>query len=161
MNIFFRTSEIMVCHCSVHGRGECKRTMEKQHHSYIQMFINDYKKPPLEALMYLTGECNYGGRVTDERDRRLIISLLSIFYCADVISNDDYKLSSSGQYYVPSEGDHDTYTAYIRSLPLLPHPEVGIPSQHKSPRYRQTPSSSGTFHLLFLSENVVYTPCSS
>ena len=49
-----------------------------------QMFIDQYPDPPFEALTYLTGECNYGGRVTDDRDRRLIISLLAIFYCPEV-----------------------------------------------------------------------------
>lgn len=51
------------------------------------MFLTEYSETPLEALHYLTGECNYGGRVTDDKDRRLILSLLTIFYNEEVTSN--------------------------------------------------------------------------
>lgn len=55
------------------------------------MFLNDYDEIPLEALTYLTGQCNYGGRVTDDWDRRLLLSLLSIFYCQDIYTTDKHK----------------------------------------------------------------------
>lgn len=88
------------------------------------MFIDQYADPPLDALTYLTGECNYGGRVTDDRDRRLIMSLLAVFYNSDVIDDDNYKFSSSGTYYAPAQGRIDSYLEYIRSLPISPSPEV-------------------------------------
>jgi len=54
------------------------------------MLLNDYEELPLEALTYLTGQCNYGGRVTDDKDRRLLLSLLSIFYTPQIVDDDTY-----------------------------------------------------------------------
>ncbi|XP_041458176.1 dynein heavy chain 3, axonemal-like isoform X7 [Lytechinus variegatus] len=89
-----------------------------------QMFLNDYDVIPLEALTYLTGECNYGGRVTDYHDRRLLISLLAIFYNDQIIVEEGYSFSESGNYCCPPSGPHESYTDYMKSLPLMPHPEV-------------------------------------
>eukprot|EP00794_Sanderia_malayensis_P008808 gene8808-9750_t len=90
----------------------------------LQMFLNEYEELPLEALTYLFGECNYGGRVTDDKDRRLLMSILSIFVSEEIVSSDDYKFSPSGTYYVPQKGSYESYLDYVRSLPLNPHPEV-------------------------------------
>ncbi|EDO28993.1 predicted protein, partial [Nematostella vectensis] len=77
-----------------------------------------------EALKYLTGECNYGGRVTDDRDRRTLLTILNKFYTPGVIKDDRYKFSPSGNYYAPDDGDYETYIEYARSLPLINHPEI-------------------------------------
>lgn len=90
----------------------------------LQMFLNEYEVLPLDALAYLTGQCNYGGRVTDDKDRRLLMSLLGIFYVPEVVNDETYKFSPSGFYYAPPEGSYQSYVDYIRSLPGNPNPEV-------------------------------------
>ncbi|KAK7898572.1 hypothetical protein WMY93_019425 [Mugilogobius chulae] len=90
----------------------------------IQMFLDEYEEVPLEALTYLTGECNYGGRVTDDKDRRLLLSLLSIFYNWELIQQEGYSVCEGGQYYIPAHGPYQTYVNYIRSLPISTEPGV-------------------------------------
>ncbi|KAF8787357.1 Dynein heavy chain 3 like protein [Argiope bruennichi] len=88
------------------------------------MFLNDYEELPLDALTYLTGECNYGGRVTDDKDRRLLLSLLSIVYTPEIITVKNYQFSESGLYYIPDDLERKDVVEYIRSLPINPNPEV-------------------------------------
>ena len=67
----------------------------------LRIFINQYpEKAPLDALKYLTGECNYGGRVTDDKNRRCLMTILEDYY-TEKIFDDNYKLSPSGIYYAP------------------------------------------------------------
>ncbi|MGH0118801.1 UNVERIFIED_CONTAM: hypothetical protein FKN15_062263 [Acipenser sinensis] len=90
----------------------------------IQMFLNEYEEVPLEALTYLTGECNYGGRVTDDKDRRLLLSLLSIFYNRNLVEQDNYRLSDGDAYIIPPHGPYQSYIDYIRNLPAITDPGV-------------------------------------
>lgn len=60
--------------------------------------------PPLPSAR--AGECNYGGRVTDDKDRRLLLSLLSIFYNWELIQREEYQLCEGDMYYVPAHGPH-------------------------------------------------------
>ncbi|RZF36882.1 hypothetical protein LSTR_LSTR004570 [Laodelphax striatellus] len=90
----------------------------------LQMFLNEYENVPYDALLYLTGECNYGGRVTDDKDRRLLNSLLSTFYNPDVLSVEKYTFSQSGTYYMPDDTGYSSCIDYIKSLPLYSLPEV-------------------------------------
>ncbi|KAG5895230.1 hypothetical protein JTB14_003447 [Gonioctena quinquepunctata] len=90
----------------------------------LQMFLAEYVDVPYDALTYLTGECNYGGRVTDDKDRRLLASLLSIFYTPDAVKKPGYTFSASGLYYVPVNATTQGCLDYIKSLPIIPQPEV-------------------------------------
>eukprot|EP00741_Cyanophora_paradoxa_P007767 tig00001206_g7515.t1 len=89
----------------------------------LQMFLDAYPFIPYKALTYLTGQANYGGRVTDDWDRRLLMALLSDFYC-EAIHDDAYKFSPSRTYYAPADGPYESYLTYIRALPIRDSPEV-------------------------------------
>lgn len=52
------------------------------------------------------GECNYGGRVTDDKDRRLLLSLLSVVYSKD-IEQEKYMLAPGDDYYIPPHGPYE------------------------------------------------------
>lgn len=67
--------------------------------------MHDFQEVPFAALKYLTGQCNYGGRVTDDWDRRTLVTILNKFYCNDIVKKDKYCFSSSGTYYCPTDGD--------------------------------------------------------
>lgn len=86
--------------------------------------MDTYEEIPFDALTYLTGECNYGGRVTDNHDRRLLIALLNTYYSAQVVTDRDYKFCSAPEYYAPRDLTYDEYVEFIRNLPLITSPEA-------------------------------------
>jgi len=72
------------------------------------MFLDEYEQIPWEALIYMVGEANYGGRVTDPKDRRLLLILLQDFYTPKIL-DENYKFNKIGLYYAPPMGALDDY----------------------------------------------------
>ncbi|KAF3689531.1 Dynein heavy chain 1 [Channa argus] len=92
--------------------------------SQLKMFLDEYQDIPYKVLKYTAGEINYGGRVTDDWDRRCLLSVLEDFYCSAVLV-DDHVYSSSGVYrQIDTKLDVQGYLAYIRSLPINDTPEI-------------------------------------
>ena len=90
----------------------------------LQMFLDEYDVTPFKVIRFLCSEINYGGRVTDDKDRRLINNLLYRFCNEDVANMDGYSFSDSGTYKVPAMENIADCKNYIKSLPLVPRPEV-------------------------------------
>ncbi|XP_029991393.1 dynein heavy chain 1, axonemal [Sphaeramia orbicularis] len=92
--------------------------------SQLKMFLDEYQDIPYKVLKYTAGEINYGGRVTDDWDRRCLLSVLEDFYCPAVLSA-DHIYSSSGVYrQIDTNLDIKGYLGYIRGLPINDTPEM-------------------------------------
>eukprot|EP00397_Hematodinium_sp_SG-2012_P000571 GEMP01000572.1.p1 GENE.GEMP01000572.1~~GEMP01000572.1.p1 ORF type:complete len:1304 (+),score=347.90 GEMP01000572.1:1943-5854(+) len=90
----------------------------------LQMFIDESPDfVPYKALLYLTGECNYGGRVTDDKDRRLIMTLLNDYFSPNIFEN-GHVFGGKEEYFTPPEGDWTSYITHIGELPIVTPPSI-------------------------------------
>ncbi|XP_078532463.1 dynein axonemal heavy chain 6-like [Lissotriton helveticus] len=80
-------------------------------------------KLPWPALIYITGEITYGGRVTDAWDQRCLRTVLKRFFSPTTLE-DSYKYSDSGIYFSPEADNLQVYKEYIEQLPLTDDPEI-------------------------------------
>lgn len=91
----------------------------------LQMFLNQYEEIQYVAIKYLTGECNYGGRVTDDWDRRLIVTILDNFVNEAVVTDPNYLFCDIGPMYgLPRRCEYQDYVKHIESVPVNPPPEA-------------------------------------
>jgi dynein heavy chain, axonemal len=89
----------------------------------LKSFLDDYDTIDYKVLNILGAEVNYGGRVTDDKDIRLIKSILENMVNPNSVK-EGHAYSSSGLYKVIEAGSQDDYIRYIQTLPLVPHPEA-------------------------------------
>ncbi|GBG92019.1 hypothetical protein CBR_g54114 [Chara braunii] len=69
---------------------------------------------PYKALRYCIGECNYGGRVTDDHDRKTLMTLMALFYCP-AIHKETFQLPDGDYLTLPDdEAGYEEYLQYIR-----------------------------------------------
>jgi dynein heavy chain len=82
---------------------------------------------PWDTLLFVIGHINYGGRVTDDKDRRLLLAILEQYVCVNIL-DPAYEFSSSGNYKCPPNSDTATaaeFSEFIKkAFPLTEQPEV-------------------------------------
>ena len=86
-------------------------------------FIEENEETPFKALKYCIGECNYGGRVTDGKDRITLNSIMERFFNEEVLET-GYKMSQSGTYSSPGVETREEFLEVIEGLPLVAPPEI-------------------------------------
>ena len=95
----------------------------------------DNKVIPWDAIRYLIAEVSYGGRVTDDRDRRLLMVYAEECFNTKIVDEAKYKLIESTQtYFVPDDTNYKPpqenpnpaafYIKFIKSFPTIDRPEA-------------------------------------
>jgi len=51
----------------------------------LKNFLIENDEIPWDALKFMTGSINYGGNVTDDFDRILLLNILNIFQNDDIV----------------------------------------------------------------------------
>lgn len=74
-----------------------------------------------QTVCYMLGEVMYGGRVTDDFDKRLLVTFTNVWFNETLLST---SFEFHKGYRVPMSRNLHTYTDYINSLPASDTPEV-------------------------------------
>jgi dynein heavy chain len=80
------------------------------------LFLESYDEVPWGSIQVLVTDCNYGGRVTDDRDRRMMSALVERYACADMLE-DGHAFTSSGTY---KSFEADTIEKVMEQIEMLP-----------------------------------------
>ncbi|OMJ95933.1 hypothetical protein SteCoe_485 [Stentor coeruleus] len=89
----------------------------------IELFLTEQDTAPWDAIRFVIGEINYGGRVTDDLDRRSLNSILSCFMTNDVLGTNYHYLETS-VYYIPENLSLSNLKNYASLLPLTDGPDI-------------------------------------
>ncbi|XP_073975032.1 dynein axonemal heavy chain 1 [Rhodnius prolixus] len=91
---------------------------------FVQNHLDDIdpkKGVSWATVCYMLGEVQYGGRVTDDFDKRLLTTFTQVWFC-DVLLRPGFEFFHG--YKVPITRNIQGYLDYINSLPLTDTPEV-------------------------------------
>ena len=61
--------------------------------------------------------------MTDDWDRRLLMTYVADAFNDSILTNPFHKLSASNHYYVPKDGPLQLYREFISMLPNTDHPD--------------------------------------
>ncbi|XP_023932850.1 dynein heavy chain 8, axonemal [Lingula anatina] len=91
---------------------------------FIQNHLDDMdvkKGPSWNTVRYMLGEVQYGGRVTDDYDKRLLNTFAKVWFC-DAMFSDSFQFYIG--YKIPKCKTVEQHLAFIEELPTVDSPEA-------------------------------------
>ncbi|XP_068632350.1 dynein axonemal heavy chain 2 [Battus philenor] len=86
-------------------------------------YLEEYDEVPWAALRYLLAVINYGGHITDDWDKRVLLAYINQFFCEEAHDVPFYRLSSMPAYHVPRDGSLESYRDFLELLPAAERAE--------------------------------------
>ncbi|XP_076801600.1 dynein axonemal heavy chain 8-like [Clavelina lepadiformis] len=93
---------------------------------FIQNHLDDIdpkKGVSFKTINYMIGEVNYGGRVTDDYDKRLLNTFCKVWF-GEHMFDPKFAFFAKGGYVIPKGAVVDEYRTAIEALPGVDSPEV-------------------------------------
>eukprot|EP00304_Pavlova_gyrans_P012708 CAMPEP_0206041750 /NCGR_PEP_ID=MMETSP1466-20131121/6142_1 /ASSEMBLY_ACC=CAM_ASM_001126 /TAXON_ID=44452 /ORGANISM="Pavlova gyrans, Strain CCMP608" /LENGTH=4121 /DNA_ID=CAMNT_0053416453 /DNA_START=38 /DNA_END=12403 /DNA_ORIENTATION=- len=93
----------------------------------LRIYVDEQPETPYDALMTITADVVFGGRITDKMDVRTARTVLEAFFNPGAVEQHaSYcpQLDSRFKYAAPPEGPLDSYRKYISTFPLVDRPEI-------------------------------------
>jgi len=87
------------------------------------MYLDEQDSTPYESVIEVFAVCNYGGRVTDLIDERLIMGLLRSYMHKEIM-NCKYKYNTTGEYFNPEDLTLEGINTMLGKLPRDDDPAI-------------------------------------
>ena len=69
----------------------CSGSQWQVSENLLSLYLDSYEETPWDALKYLIANINYGGHVTDDWDRRLLMTYMADFFQEKVLTEPLFK----------------------------------------------------------------------
>ena len=91
--------------------------------SNLEKYSSAGEAIPFKAIIYLTADCIYGGRVTDDWDRRTLYAILNDLYNQKILNENEFKINDT-DFVIDYHENYEPYFNRFNSLPENESPEV-------------------------------------
>jgi dynein heavy chain len=90
----------------------------------LGMYLDEYPNDiPWDAIRFLIAEANYGGRITEAPDNRLVKVYANDLFCPAALQP-KFQLSTLQTYFIPEDGNLQIYRQYCKELPVHEPPDA-------------------------------------